>query len=133
MCQEDGQGNAHNNQKPCSKPSQVNPCTRIAFNKVVWIGTSPGYPIRYWRKYIGRNDEEGKEVMEQSSGEDNEQESDGKNKGESDDCFQSRRHRGLGPEQAGRRSLSAELLKLYRLAERIVSLCEGNRKALIYD
>ncbi len=54
-------------------------------------------------------------------------------KGESDDCFQSRRHRGLGPEQAGRRSLSAELLKLYRLAERIVSLCEGNRKALIYD
>jgi len=78
MRQEDGQGDAHNNQKPCSKPSQVNPCTRIALNKVVWIGTSPSYPIRYWRKYIGRNDEECEEVVEQCSGEDNEQESDGK-------------------------------------------------------
>jgi hypothetical protein len=54
-------------------------------------------------------------------------------KGESDDCFQSGRHRGLGLQQAGRRSLSAKLLKLYRIAGRIMLLCEGDRKTLLYD
>lgn len=66
--------NTHHNQKPRTKSPKINHSTPNTLHEIIGIRTSPAYPVGQRSDHVGRYDEQGQVAVEESGGEDDEEE-----------------------------------------------------------
>jgi len=76
MRKQDWKSNPHHNKETGNESPKVHDCIACVAHKVIWVCAFCAYEVRQWCYYIGCDDQEGEEVVEEGCGEDDEEEAD---------------------------------------------------------